>query len=465
MFFGVGAGAFGATVGDWPMVQGGPAHPGDGGPAAVAPPLTEAWRVSDGASGRLSAAVVGAGVAVAVGVRRVIAFDPVAGQVTWAVPREAGALDPAAIAGSQTGSGLVVVVEGADPATSAVRALAVDDGFEVWRTELGAVSRGGPTVDGDQVVVSTVTGEVRSFDVATGAAGWTSELGGRVLTAPAVAGELVYAVSEDLGAGSATLHAVDRASGKTAWSVSRAQGARVSGLTVADGKVFVGFGDRTVCAFDAATGSLAWSTPVRFVFSPLSMPAVADGLLFIADRIGSLYALDAATGKQRWDYQFPSQALLGSPLVAETVVYLGQQDGTLAAVDIASGDLVWERTFAGGWVGPLTPARDLLLVPAGRPLPLTASPSASPIPSASPGGAPAGGPGGIHALAHDPKGTLVAVQSPTRLRPAVAGLNFVLAFVAVLGGAWVLFGLVLRPRGTRTLPWRHERASTGEPEG
>jgi hypothetical protein len=462
--FGFGASALGAAPGEWPMVQGGPSHPGDGGPSTVAPPLTESWRVSDGTSGRLSSAVVGDGVAVAVGVRRVIAFDSVAGEVSWAVSREAGALDPAALDRSDGGSGVAVVVEGSDPATSAVRALALDDGSEVWRTELGAVSRGGPTVSGDQVFVSTVTGQVRSFDAASGAAGWTSELGGRVLGAPTVDGDHVFVVAEDVAAGSATLYALDEASGSTAWSVPRTEGARASGLTVAGGSVFVGFGDRTVCAFDAATGRLTWRTPVRFVFSPTSLPAVADGRLYIADRIGSLYALDAATGEQLWDYQFPSQALIGSPLAAGSVVYLGQQDGTLAAVDVASGDLVWRMTFAGGWVGSLAPAGDLLLVPAGRSQ--TAAPSPSGTPSASPSAAPtSGGPGGIHALAHDPMGTLDSVPSPTRLRPVEAGLNFVVAFVVLVAGTWVLFGLILRPRGERVLPWRRGAASEEEGEG
>ena len=357
-----------------------------------------------------------------------------------------------------------MVVEGADPATSAVRGLALDDGTELWRTELGAVSRGGPTVAGDQLFVSTITGQVRSFDVATGAAGWTSELGGRVLGAPAVDGDLVFAVSEDLGAGSATLFALDRTTGSTAWSVPRPEGARASGLTVAGGTVFAAFGDRTVCAFEAATGSLVWSTPVRFVFSPQSLPAVAGGRLYIADRIGSLYALDAATGDQVWDYQFPSQALIGSPLVAGSVVYLGQQDGTLAAVDVASGELVWHTTFAGGWVGSLAPAGDLLLVPAGRSQPVAATPSGTPSATPSGGASTSGGPGGIHALAHDPNGTLESVPSPTHLRPVEAGLNFVLAFVAILAGAWVLFGLILRPRGRRALPWRRGGISDGEGE-
>jgi eukaryotic-like serine/threonine-protein kinase len=464
MLLGSGTAALGAAAG-WPMVQGGASHPGDGGSATVDPPLTEAWRVSDGANGRLSAPVVGDGVAVAVGVRRVIAFDPVAGEVSWAVSREAGALDPAALAGSDGALGQAVVVEGSDPATSAIRALALEDGSELWRTELGAVSRGGPTVAADQVIVSTITGQVRSFDVATGAAGWTSELGGRVLGAPTVDGDLVFAVSEDLGAGSATLYALDLATGTTTWSVPRTEGARASGLTVAGGTVFVGFGDRTVCAFEAATGSLVWSTPVRFVFSPQSLPAVADGRLYVADRIGSLYALDATTGEQLWDYQFPSQALIGSPLVAGSVVYLGQQDGTLAAMDVASGDLVWQTTFAGGWVGSLAPAGALLLVPGGRSVPVATTPSGTPSPSPSGEPAATGGPGGIHALAHDANGTLESVSSPTRLRPVEAGLNFALAFVAILAGTWVLFGLILRPRGARALPWRRGRTSDGEEEG
>jgi outer membrane protein assembly factor BamB len=353
----------------------------------------------------------------------------------------------------------VVVVEGSDPATSALRALSLEDGSELWRTDLGAVTRGGPTVAGDQVFVSTITGQVRSFDAATGAEGWTSDLGGRVLGAPAVDGDLVFAVSEDLGQGSANLLALDRITGSTAWSVPRTEGARASGVTVAGGRVFVGFGDRTVCAFDAATGSLVWSTPVRFVFSSQSLPAVAGGVLYIADRIGSLYALDTSTGDQRWDYQFPSQALIGSPLVAGSVVYLGQQDGTLAALDVTSGDLVWRTTFGGGWIGSLAPAGDLLLIPGGRSA-LLASASGTPSPTPS-GATSTGGPGGIHALAHDPDGSLESVPSPTRLRPVEAGLNFALAFVAVLAGIWVIFGLVLRPRGARPLPWRRRRSTDG----
>jgi outer membrane protein assembly factor BamB len=418
----------------WPTLQGDPAHSGSvADPEALAPPLRREWEVGLSGDARLSSAVAVTDLGVANGPDKVVAFHPSTGEMLWTADRSRGALDPPALVVTADMAGPVVTTEGNAEESAGLVAIDPMDRSRTWRVALDAPARGAPTIAEGTVFVGSHTGAVRAVDSETGDVRWTFDAQGRVDTAPAVADGLVFFVAEDFQAGATTLHAVDKATGRQAWSLPQpAVSVRVSSPTVADGLVHVGFGDLFVRAVDAEDGTLAWEEPVRGVFSPLSVPAHAEGDLFIADLSGTLYRLDGRTGETSWDFQFPSRVARGSPLVAGDVVYVGLDDGTLAAVEIATGDLVWSTRFREGPIGALTPAGDLLLVPV------------------------MGDEGGIVALRRDPGGTLTRVESPTRLRLSAALLNFLGAFAILGAGLTALFRFALRPRDRRD---RYRRGS------
>lgn len=359
---------------------------------------------------------------------KVVAFDPASGEILWTADRARGPVDPPALDESSGPGGVVVFTEGSRPENSAVVALEVSDQTRRWRVELPQPARGSPVIAEGTVFVGTQAGSVQAIDLESGEDDWTFQAAaGRIDTAPAVAGGLVYAVSEDLGAGTARLSAIDVSTGEETWGVTRpAVSVRVSAPLVGEGRVFVGFGDAFVRAFDAETGGVEWEQPVRSFFSPLSLPAYAGGDVYLADRSGTLYRLDGATGETIWDFQFPSPVIRGSPLVVGETVYIGLDDGTLGAVRTSSGVLVWQTRLPSGPVGSLSPADGLLLAPA------------------------VGARGGLVAFERDPRGAVLNVESPTRLDLLAALLNFTGAFLIVslgLFGFYRLLDAIRRRRG------------------
>jgi outer membrane protein assembly factor BamB len=412
--------------GDWPTLQGGPAHlgsaPGDG----PRPPLRLAWRGRPEGDARMSTAVLASGGAVATGGTRLFGFDPQTGEVLWSdVRRAAGPLTPPAI---DPQSGLLVFTEGSGPKDSAVVAVDLKGRDQTWRLSLEDISRGGPTIADGAIYVGSRDRFVYSIDVRKGTLRWKKRLEASVEAAPAVSGGTVFVLSENGSNGDTRLYALDAATGKTTWSYSpRGVAIGVSSPTVADETVFVGFGDARVRAFDARSGELLWNTPVRSFFSFHSALAYASGSLYALDVGGGVYQLDAKSGDLRWDFQFPSFASWSSPLVAGRTVYVGMDDGTMAGIAVSSGHLVWRTRLVTGPVGAFIPAGDLVL---------TTGNSAR---------------GALVAFQHDPSGQTLDEPSPTELDLPMAVLNFAGGFLLVLGLLVLVFRLVIKPRPAHEL--------------
>jgi outer membrane protein assembly factor BamB len=146
----------------------------------------------------------------------------------------------------------------------AVLCLDSKTGKQKWRTPLKLNPWGGPSVDGNVVVVGGSSigydprrlkgakGQVAVLDLASGKEKWSKDVTGGVLSSVAVAGGLAVA-------------------------------------TASDGKVR---------AFDLATGERRWIYDAKTPF--FAAPAVAAGVVYAGDLKGVVHAIDLATGQSRW---------------------------------------------------------------------------------------------------------------------------------------------------------------------
>lgn len=338
----------------------------------------------------------------------------------WRLARAPGPLIPPVIDPAVGRAGIVVFAEGSRQRDAAVRAVDVVSRRTRWTARVGPVGFGGPTAADGRVFVGTTRQSVIGIDGRTGSLSWTVRTDGTVNTAPAVAGDRVFAVSENRQNGQATLYAL-RAGGcgspscRPLWTFSPPGiAAGTSAPAVNGSTVYVGFGDRGVRAVDASTGRVLWTGNVRSLFSPRTSPAVDRNELYVVDGIGGVYRFDATSGRRIWDYQFPASVTSGAPLVVPgrpSIVYIGLDDGTIAAIQGDTGHLRW-RTRAGSapiaaFAAATTDADALLLAPVE------------------------GRRGGLHSFVHDPRGRLVDEESPTTLDLGRAVLNFAAASVAL----------------------------------
>lgn len=257
------------------------------------------------------------------------------------------------------------------PATSMVRAHALDDGSEVWAESLPhaqvfAPARG--SVDGDDAVFVAFGqdnsntdhghGEVRAFAAESGDELWSRSVGRQISGPPVYAGSRVLVPTEGLGEGG--VHALDAASGEQDWFFDTARDTNES-PTVADDTVFVSSDREELAALDAETGDVQWRTATN---RGTTRPVVnrGEGLVYVGFRRG-LEAFAVEGGDPEWTFEVtepstPSEDLLGvvaEPVLADGTLYVRTSDtsgfavgdpGNLYAVDPATGDSHW--TLTGG---------------------------------------------------------------------------------------------------------------------
>jgi polyvinyl alcohol dehydrogenase (cytochrome) len=233
---------------------------------------------------------------------------------------------------------------------------------------------------------------ITAANVATLRQAWTLDVGGAVSGTPVIAGGVVY-----LGSYSGTLYAIDLVSGTTAWAYDTGAAVREPNLgvdlgilgsaAVADGTVFVGDATATVHALDAASGSLRWKTKIdkQTNASIWSSPVVAGDAVYVGVASvaketgfrGNVVALDAAKGRQRWKtYSVPEGADGGGVFAVPAIdldrglLYAGTQNAyspnpapygnptSVLALDLATGDERWVFNAPPGG-GPTAPTDDV----------------------------------------------------------------------------------------------------------
>jgi outer membrane protein assembly factor BamB len=307
---------------------------------------------------------------------------------------------------------------------SAITAANVATLHQAWSVDVGGAVNGTPVIAGGTVYIGSYTGTLFALDLISGATVWTYDTGAAVLEpnlkvnlgilgSAAVADGAVY-----VGDATATLHALDAASGTLRWKtkVDDQRAACIWSSPIAAGDaVYVGVASvaketgfrGNVVALDAATGAQQWKT--------YSVPGEADGggvfavpaldrdrgLLYAGTQNAysanpapygnptSVLALDLATGKERWVFNAPpgggptaptdDVGFSASPNLFSTRVFgkqrdlvgIGQKSGLYWALDRDTGDFVWRTQVApagplGGMEGTSGVAGARVIVPAAN---------------------------------------------------------------------------------------------------
>ena len=184
------------------------------------------------------------------------------------------------------------------------RCLRASDGQELWRTPISGGVRGAAVLNRGRVYFGSDSGHLIALDANTGSEIWKYRVQGAITEPPVIDGSTLYFVD-----GTNAVYALGTLSGAWKWQHRREQPARFavageSGITVADGRVYVGFSDGHLLAFAATDGAVLWDTDLAkgaVEFRDVdATPALVGGTLFAASLAGGIYGLDPATGKLRW---------------------------------------------------------------------------------------------------------------------------------------------------------------------
>lgn len=196
---------------------------------------------------------------------------------------------------------------------------------EVWEESVGDgigdyFSRLRPVSDGETVFVASRHGLVKALDVANGETRWEQD----------------FANYDDEG----MLSAISRL-----WQSG--QSARIGGLALESGILYIGTENGAVMALDASTGELSWSASVPGEI--MAAPAVADNTVVVNTGAGSLFALNAETGEQLWvsEGDVPPLSLRGisTPVAASGGALVGTPTGKVQVNILDSGMVAWETAI------------------------------------------------------------------------------------------------------------------------
>ena len=267
-----------------------------------------------------------------------------------------------------------------------VRAFDIKTGRQVWSQQVvykkkaNAAFGGGVSGGDGRVYATTGFGVVAAFDAATGAQVWRVELMTPFRGAPTVAGNTVYAITQDN-----QLFALSADKGETKWSVSGT--VEIAGLlaggapAVALDTVVVGYSSGELNALRAENGRTVWqdalsrtgrTTALNALTDIDASPVIDRGRVFAIGHGGRMVALELATGQRVWERNF---AGISTPWVAGDFIYAVTVDGDLVCLTRGEGKIKWVTALPryknagakkkGGagyqWFGPVLASDRLLL--------------------------------------------------------------------------------------------------------
>jgi outer membrane protein assembly factor BamB len=210
-----------------------------------------------------------------------------------------------------------------------------------WRFATAGTVLSRPRVAGDLVYAASNDGTLYAIATATGQQVWTFPTGAALGSSPLVHGGLVYLGSDD-----GNLYALDAVTGAQRWAYPT--GGIVHSPTAGGGLVYVGSADFNLYALDAVTGTLRWTFATG---NDTHSPTLAGDSVYVGSSDTHLYAVDAFSQARRWAYP-TSGSVSGAPVVLGGTVYFNSSDGNLYAVQTDTGAQVWKYVGVVSGAGP-----------------------------------------------------------------------------------------------------------------
>jgi outer membrane protein assembly factor BamB len=273
------------------------------------------------------------------------ALDGVRGQ-RWALQTEGPVRSSPAVAGE-------LVLVGSDD--GALYAADRRSGALRWRTPLQSPVTGSPVVDGDRVFVTTAGNRLWALALADGTPLWSVDGGAHerlrgawdlFASTPLRIGHKVVFGSSD-----GRIRAVDRDSGKVAWTFDAGEPIRSSPSAYPGGFVVGGMGGHV---FNLGNdGRLKWKADTDGVHHDFARDgydrtavqasaAISDGLAVIGGRDGTLYGFDLASGAQRWKLETGTSWIVATPVARDGHVVFGSSDAAFVAAVDRHGAQQWK---------------------------------------------------------------------------------------------------------------------------
>ena len=266
-----------------------------------------------------------------------------------------------------------------------VRAINPANGSTFWQRQVTSPQAsartlfgGGVSFDNGRVYAVNGAGDAAALDAATGNPIWQARPGGPLRGSPTIAGDTVYAVSQDN-----QLFALNAATGEQRWT--RSGSVEASGVFGAASPAFgqstvvAGYSSGELSAYRYENGQEVWSdaltrTTVTTAVHALSDidadPVIDQGRVYAIGQGGRMVAMELNTGQRIWELNI---AGIANPWVAGDWVFVVTDQAQLIAIARTTGRIRWiqqlrrwrdveDRRGTITWRGPVLAGNRLVLV-------------------------------------------------------------------------------------------------------
>ncbi|MEI8383223.1 MAG: PQQ-binding-like beta-propeller repeat protein [Planctomycetota bacterium] len=188
-----------------------------------------------------------------------------------------------------------------------------------WKYETQGYVHCAPAVIEGVTFIAGCDEHLRVIDIKTGEQRCEIPLNTYLIASPAVVGDVLY-----VGTYASEVVAVDWKQKEVTWRYASGESEQPfhSSAAVTNRLVVVGGKDKLVHAIDRATGRKAWTFQTRARIE--SSPVIVGERVFIGSHDGNLYGLNLADGKELWKFN-AGKPISAGPAVGEGVLVVGSE--------------------------------------------------------------------------------------------------------------------------------------------
>lgn len=249
-----------------------------------------------------------------------------------------------------------------------VRAVELETGRPVWRTDLDATLSAGPGLGEGLVVVAGADAELVALNATDGTVRWRTRVSSEVLATPEISRNIVAVRTTD-----GALHGLDATDGAILWTHRQSLPALVlrgsSAPVVNDGTVITGFPNGKVTGNLLRDGHLVWETAVgsptgrteiERMSDIVATPRVIGRDVYAVGYQGRLVAMALESGRILWSSEISSSAGLDAATLG---VWVTDENSEVVAFDRLSGQERWRQdALRARWLTAPTAIRDVIAV-------------------------------------------------------------------------------------------------------
>ena len=236
---------------------------------------------------------------------------------------------------------------------STVRAFNAQTGASAWATQFGtergnnaSLFGGGVAYDNGRIYASNGLGYVAALDARNGGIIWQVHPTGPLRGSPTVSGDTLYVITQDN-----QIYSLKTSDGTTNWS--QAAALEIAGVfgsaspAVGQGTVVAGFSSGELNAYRYENGRLVWQdqlarTSIRTSVAAISdvdaHPVIDSGQVIAVGQGGRMVSLELISGQRQWEINI---AGISKPWVAGEWVFVVSDDAKLLCVNGANGKVRW----------------------------------------------------------------------------------------------------------------------------